>query len=576
MARKSRQSSQQASAAGILVPALDAIQEAKPVRYKVGIYARLSVYDLGRDNSDTMDNQIALLQQYVAQQTDLVLADVYIDNGWTGTNFTRPEFKRLLQDAQKGRINCIVVKDLSRFGRNYLESGYYIQKMFPLYHVRFISITDGFDSLTSDPDSMAISMKNIVNDYYSKDISRKVSSSLDIKRTQGTYSWGHPVYGYVRNKENPAQLEIDDEVAPYVHLMFQWAMDGMPLYRIADTLTQLQAPTYQRLANIRNNGHTKRKGSDTWSYSSVMQIVTNQVYAGDFVCNKSYFRKYDPANARWLPEDEWVIIPDTHTPYIDREDFFLLKDQILNHRKENAQRVKDKEALRARYPDKFQGLLFCGACNRHMGVRRDFRNGLYMAYQCVGYENQFHRGHERFTMEAQTLELAVLWQLNLQIKAAIDAETFLRRLSLQDTAKQLKTRRQADVNMLKSKAAKLKKRRSGAFEDLSAGLIDEGVYHIQMEKLAAELAAVTDMIKEAERRRDSVDEYFTLDNQWLRAFVETGAVNEMTPELIRHLIKRIDVCPDKRIRITFNYANWMEPLMDCVEEVKSQGGAPSK
>lgn len=200
-----------------------------------------------------------------------------------------------------------------------------------------------------------------------------------------------------------------------------------------------------------------------------------------------------------------------------------------------------------------------------------------MAYQCVGYENQFHHGHERFTMEAQTLELAVLWQLNLQIKAAIYAETILKRLSLQDTAKQLKTRRQADVNMLKSRAAKLKKRRSGAFEDLSAGLIDEDVYHIQMEKLAAELAAVTDMIKEAERRRDSIDEYFTLDNQWLRVFAGTGAVNEMTPELIRQLIKRIDVYPDKRIKITFNYKNWMEPLLACIEESKTieAGKAPA-
>lgn len=569
MARKSRQPLQQASAAGTLVPALATNKEERTSKYKTGIYARLSVYDLGRDNSDTMDNQIALLQQYVAQQTDLVLADVYIDNGWTGTNFTRPEFKRLLQDAEQGRINCIVVKDLSRFGRNYLESGYYIQKLFPLYHVRFISITDGFDSLTSDPDSMAISMKNIVNDYYSKDISRKVSSSLDLKRTQGTYSWGHPVYGYVRNKDNPAQLEIDDEVSPYVHLMFQWAMDGMPLHRIADILTQLHVPTYQRLVNIRNNGHTKRKGSDTWSMASVMQIVTNQVYAGDFVYNKSYFRKYDPTNARWLPEDEWVIIPDTHMPYIDREDFFFLKEQISNRRKENARRVKGKEALRAKFPDKFQGLLFCGACNRHLGVRRDFRNGLYMAYHCAGLENQFHHGHERFTMESQTLELAVLWQLNLQAKTAINTEEFLKRLSLQDMAKQLKVRRQAEVNMLKSKAAKFKKRRSVAFEDLSEGLIDEDVYHIQMEKLASELAVVTDMIKEAERRRDSVDEYFTLDNEWLRAFVETGAVNELTPELIHQLIKRIDVYPDKRIKITFNYTDWMNPLLDCIEESKT-------
>ena len=291
-----------------------------PGRYKTAIYTRLSVYDLGRDNSDTMENQIELLQYFVSQQADLSLTDIYIDNGWTGTNFTRPEFQRLLKDVKQGRINCIVVKDLSRFGRNYLETGYYLQKQFPLYNLRFISVNDGYDSLTADPDSLAISMKNIVNDYYSKDISRKVSSSLDLKRAQGVHSWGHAPYGYIRSQENPAILKIDTEVAPYVSLIFQWAMDGIPLQRIAEHLTSLQAPTYQRLVHTRRNGHTRRTGSETWSATSVKQIVLNQTYVGDFVFRKSYFRKYDSSNGHWIPEEEWSIIPDTHPPYIDRDD----------------------------------------------------------------------------------------------------------------------------------------------------------------------------------------------------------------------------------------------------------------
>lgn len=569
MARKSRQVAQQSILRCEASPPPVVSKAILPVKYKVGIYTRLSVYDLGREKGDTMENQVELLQYFISQQSDLSLADIYIDNGWTGTNFTRPEFQRLLEDAKVGRINCIVVKDLSRFGRNYLETGFYLQKLFPLYNLRFISVNDGYDSLTADPDSLAISMKNIVNDYYSKDISRKVSSSLDLKRSQGVHSWGHAAYGYVRNPENPAILEIDTEVAPYVSLIFQWAMDGMPLGSIANHLTQIHAPTYQRLIHARRNGHTRRTGSDVWNTTSIKQMLLNQTYTGDFVYQKSYFRKYDPSNGHWIPEDEWSIIPDNHPAYIDRDDFFRLKDQIISLQQERSQSIQNKQSIREQMPNQFQGLIFCGECQRQMSFRRSIKPSVYTAYHCAGRGNQFRQPHPRFTMNAEMLENAVLMQIYLQIKSAIDIDAFLQKISMQDVTKQLKTHRQAEINALKAKAAGLRKSRSRTFEDFSDALIDEEVYRIQMDKLAAKLDAITKQIAAAEARRDEVDQYFTTDNTWLRAFVETGAVNELTPELIHQLIKRIDVYPDKRIKITFNYTDWMNPLLDCIEESKT-------
>lgn len=171
-------------------------------------------------------------------------------------------------------------------------------------------------------------------------------------------------------------------------------------------------------------------------------------------------------------------------------------------------------------------------------------------------------------MNADTLKIVVLWQLNLQIKCAIDIDDMLHRLSLEDTAKQLKARRQAELNMLKGKLADIKKSRSKTFEDFSEALIDEDVYRMKMDKLASELDTARDLITIAEKRLNSVDTYFTIDNKWLRTFVETGALNEMTPELIKQLIDRIDIYSDKRIQITFSYSNWMEPLLDCYEEAQ--------
>lgn len=570
MARKSRQAQQQASALGTsntvakMVPA-----NSTPV-YKAGIYARLSVYDLARDRSDTMENQIALLENYVEQQPDIVLADLYIDNGRTGTTFNRPEFLRLMDDVKSGKITCIIVKDLSRFGRNYLETGYYLQKVFPQYNLRFIAVNDQYDSLTADPDSLAISMKNIINDYYSKDISRKVSSSFDLKKSQGVYSWGHPPYGYVRNKENPTQLEFDTEVEPYVHLMFRWALDGVPIHRIAKNLTEMQAPTYQRLAHIRSNGHTKRKGSDEWAHRTVMQILMNQTYAGDFVGNKSYDRKYDKANARFfIPEDEWMIIPNTHPAYIDREDYFRLKERMLSDRQERSQILKEMKTTPVNFENKFQGIIFCGECQRRISLRgqRDMKT-LYRAFYCKGKRDQFHKGHKPFSIDVDTMELTVLWQLNLQIKYALDADAFLKRFSLEEASSRLKARRQAEVNMLRAKAADIKKRRSQTFEDFSNALIDEDVYRIQMDKLGREQDLVAVQIEQAKKRRDSVDTYFTVDNKWLRKFVETGGQNELNKELVHNLIERIDIYHDKRIKITYNFSDWMEPFIDCIEELK--------
>lgn len=450
------------------------------------------------------------------------------------------------------------------------RSGSYLQKQFPLYNLRFISVNDGYDSLTADPDSLAISMKNIVNDYYSKDISRKVSSSLDLKRAQGVHSWGHAPYGYIRSQENPAILKIDTEVAPYVSLIFQWAMDGIPLQRIAEHLTSLQAPTYQRLVHTRRKGHTRRTGSETWSASSVKQIVLNQTYAGDFVFRKSYFRKYDSSNGHWIPEEEWSIIPDTHPPYIDRDDYFQLKEQIQTLQKERSQMISENQKMREEMPDLFKGIIFCGECQRRLAIRRSVNPTVYKAYHCTGTGNQFRAPHNGFTINAVILEDAVLQQINLQIQRAIDIESFLKRMSMQDVAKQLKMQRQAEIGVLRAKAADLKKRRSKAFEDLSDAMIDKEVYRAQMDKPSVKLDTVTKEIAVAEKRRDEVDLYFSIDNKWLRTFVETGAQNEMTSELIHQLIQRIDVYSDKRIQITFNYANWMNPLLECVEALKQR------
>lgn len=573
MARKSRQKQQAAILSGTTFQEPERTLSTVTTKYKTGLYSRLSVYNQGRDEGESIENQVKLLQDYVAEHHDLTLTDVYVDNGRTGTNFHRPEFDRLISDVKSGKINCVVVKDLSRFGRNYLETGYYLQKVFPYYQLRFISVNDAYDSLTADPDSIMVAMKNIVNDYYSKDVSRKVSASFDQKKSDGAYVWGHPVYGYIRDKENPVQLLIDHDVAHYVHLMFRWALDGVMVTRIAEYLTLMHAPTYFSLAHQRSGGRTKSKGSTFWTPSVVRQILTSQRYAGDFVGNKSYFRKYDMANAQFcLPEEEWVIIPDQHPAYVSHEDFDQLQKMLNAKRKTISEQQAKGDNHPHRPADVYKGLLFCGLCGKSMTFRWNYQNSAYLSYSCKGSRPSYAATHRVFTMEKGMLETVLFWQIKRQIQLAIDTEAFLKRLSLVDAAERLKAKRQAELQLLHSRIADLSARKLKAFEDLNNGLIDTETYHAMINKIAAGIAAAEAQVPIAIQKRDEIDTYFTMDNKWLTAFLSTGEMPSLSPDLVKKLVKRIDIYPDSRMRITFSFANWMEKLQDYIKELKESEG----
>lgn len=569
MARKSRQEQQIAHIThGGAYRCLAVSEEMPKTKYQTAIYARLSVCDLDRDNSDTMESQIDALKTYVSQQSDMTLAGIYVDNGWSGTNFDRPDFQRMLGDVRAERINCIVVKDFSRLGRNYVETGHYLQDFFPLYHLRFISVNDHYDSLTSDPGSMAIAMKNIVDDYYSKDLSRKVSASLDVKRKEGIHNWGHPPYGYVRAPDNPAFWIIDTEVAPYVEMMFDWALDGMTYTGIARKLTELGAPTYQRLICTRRKGKTRKSGSDSWAASSVRFMLTNRAYTGDFVYNKSFSRIYDPGKHRDIPESEWIVVPNSHYAYVSHEDFGRINAMMDARKNKYLQSKESRAALRNAHPDKYQGLVYCGICQTRMRVRWDFGQSIYMAYSCPGKANQSHPGHEITTMNAKLLDEIVSQQIDLQIKLAVDVQSFLQRPSIRDETNRLRRQHRTIIQQLNNRLNQIREARSLAYEDLVDGVISAELYQQQIKRLTTEQNSINVEIQKEEKHLEYIDNCFNLENPWLQAFAKTGTMEEKDSMMIRQFIRRIDIYPDKTINIVFNYADFMLPLLSYIEECK--------
>ena len=572
MARKSRRSDIASKIgkkenSGIAAPS-------KKQKLQTGIYGRLSIKDLGQEDGDTMETQIALLRDYVLQHPDLELREVYIDNGWTGTNFQRPEFSHLLEDIQSGKINCIVVKDLSRLGRNYLEAGYYLQHVFPSLQVRFIAIFDGYDSATGDPESMVIAMKNIVNDYYSKDISRKISAVIDMKRSQGPHYMGAPPYGYQMSTRGKKRYVIDKQAAPYLHLMFKWALEGVPPHEIASYLNEMNAPTpsqhYYQLHPDREK--SSRYRDCTWKGYSVRSILLNQTYAGDFVCRKSYFRKYDPGNSGFIPEEDWMIYPDTHEAYISHEDYARLKKQLLSDMKRRKDRRKRRQRQIRNQDNPLRGIVYCGECGRRMRLVKKGESRCDWYFSCSGKEDYAHIGHQPYSAEYGELETQVLYNLQMQLKTAIDADNFLHSHSLEDAQPRLKASRNASLQMLYSRQAALASQKKQALEDLASKILDKETYQMRTAKLEQEAKWLSGDIERAKKRVAEIDTYLTPDNEWLKSFLSANISPDLDSRAVHQLINHIEVWHNSQILIVFNYADCMEKFLRCLKELREIGG----
>lgn len=299
MARKSRKNLPQPEQATVSVQFPELDEEKIPT----AIYGRLSVED--DEDNESMETQIALVQDFINRSSELNYVDTYFDNGFTGTNFKRPAFTRLMNDVRQKKIKCIVVKDLSRFGRNYLEAGYYIETVFPFLGVRLIAVTDHFDSTRKeDMESLALPIRNMVNTMYAKDISKKVWTSLQRKKEAGYAVGSDAPFGYIRNPVTKRN-EIDPETAFYVQLIFQWVLMGVAIFEIARRLTLLKVPTPREWHRKIVEGKevvTYKK----WGETSVRHMLANQTYVGDTINNKSTQRFFAGQDKRDLSKEQWI------------------------------------------------------------------------------------------------------------------------------------------------------------------------------------------------------------------------------------------------------------------------------
>ena len=567
MARKSRKTA----------PAVEPVVEAAPLQiFPTAIYARLSVENSGKsENVDVIANQIEICKSYIADRPYLSLVDTYIDNGHTGTVFDRPEFNRLMNDIKSGRIKCLVVRDLSRFGRDYIETGTYLERIFPQIGLRFIAIKENYDNFDTDGsnESLMIPLQNMINALYSKDISRKVSTALKAQMEQGTFQKRNLPYGYRWNEEH-TNMVIDEETASYVRLIFQRKIEGCSMPMILDELDRLGAPNTE--LRKRQNGTRTGDGCSCkgWHKSTVYGILTNPHYVGDTVLGRSMVAIYKGIKSHNVKDkDEWIVFPNTHQAIISREDFQKVQD-IMNAASVARQtKMQKSEEIRATLINLFDGKIFCADCGKRMYFHRkkvDKRKdgGWYAFYECSTYVGRRYEHCTAHYIRQDRLERDVLAAIQLQVKAALDYDKLLDKLRGSEGEKNIRDKQNALITSLKLKLSGVSKKRTRLYEDFAEGILDEEEYTFAKKSYDEQFADLSRRLDEAVQRRSKFNEAMSVDNKWITLMKSVSTATQLSQELVDESVEMVKIHEDGAVELVMKYGDIYALTIQSIKEVQ--------
>lgn len=565
MARKSRKNIETTAAASVIENSY----------YKTAVYVRLSIENSGKDDDgDSIENQTSICKEYIAEHPDLKLYDIYEDNGKKGTHFDRPEFQRMMEDVKGGKVQCILVKDLSRFGRDYIEAGQYLEKIFPFLGVRFISITDGYDSLTSDDaeGALMIPLKNMMNDVYAKDISRKIITSFRARQEKGEYLPAFPPYGYVKSKTRAYRYEVDEIVAPYVRMIFEWKAAGVSHSEICRRLNDMGAVTPAKRKVELGIWHAEKYKHTIWHGRTIIDIMKNSTYTGELVYGRMPKSLYQGIKCHRAKPDEWRIIPDAHEAIVSRE----LYDKVQALFDERAKEMKDKmdkhAPLREQIVNHFKGKIYCGDCGKRMRFVKANQRHIPMDqahsyYVCGGYLDSGYRNCSRRMIRYSDVEAAVIAVIQGQVTAALDQEKLLKQMRGSMKEKSLIDKYVGQINYISQELKRVNGRREHLFESFTEGVLDEAEYRFAKQKYDDEAAELGKRLSEARAKRKQLDGVLTLDNKWLSAMREAEDKTEVDSELVKHLVKAVKIYEEKRVEVELNFGEQKKVMERIIGEM---------
>ena len=505
--------------------------------WKVGIYCRLSSDDGDNAESDSITNQKEIIEYFLKKEENIEIIDYYQDDGYSGTTFNRPDFKRMFNALVNGDINTIIVKDLSRFGRNYIEVGNYIEQIFPLYNTRFIAVNDNIDSF-KDPKSVnniIVPFKNLMNDEYARDISNKVRSVLMTKSLNGEWVGGTCPYGYKKNPDNIHQLIIDEEEAPVVRKIFKMALDGFGHIKIARFLNN-NGILCRKEVQRRKKYKLSMSSEDEeivyhWSTSTIGKMVTSEIYIGNLVWNRTGSISYKDHRQIYKPKSEWVIVEGTHEGIISVEDFNKIQETI----KERLSKKKRPEKLTI-----YKYKIKCADCGRSMCKMEDFRDGRTSSnFYCRNYKTTSSKcsPHKIKTSE---LDSMVIEAILMQIKSVLNIEKTINKIK-ENSKTTNKDEYEKQILKLNNDIDKIKRLKKVAYEDWKLERISKEEFINYSNDYEKSIENLNNEIKVYENKIESSLRDIKEDEYWIEHFRRNKKIKSLSREVIEELIDCIYV-----------------------------------
>lgn len=527
----------------------------KKVLFKAGLYARLSHEKEENIERGTIETQMELMKNYVKDHEDIVIEEEYYDASFTGTNFERPDFQRMLEDAKTGRINCIIVKDLSRLGRNYVEMGNYIERVFPFLNVRFIAVTDDFDSFRPGTDLM-MPLKNIVNEFYAKDISKKVSTAHRRKWTTDEYMCGFAPYGYLKSKTEKNRIVVDEATAGNVRLIYKLFLEGKGYTPIAKYLNEqgimsplmyLKSLGYQ--LNVKTNG--------VWTKTTVKSILTNQAYIGSAVHGKVVIEKYNNIPLHATDPSEWVIVENTHEPLVDKETFEKVQERV----KEISDAYFAKEFTKHPPNEKnlLKGKIVCGDCGK--GMRLSPRTTKSYVYFCGTFSDGINPACSRHKIDQEDVNKAVFAQISNHMRCCIDALRVIRELNARSSGMKKYDVYEKAITRQRRELEKVNRKFSELYGDYSEHLINESEYLTLKQQYLLKSEALKKEIDNLLVSQNLYSKNYKIDEDWENLINKYLKCRKLNKELADAFVDKVQVFEDGRISVNLVYDDCLEELL---------------
>jgi len=548
-------------------------------QYDTALYVRLSKEDGdaasgSKNESNSIANQKSLIMDYLQSRPEFRVVSIREDDGFSGTDFNRPAFQAMMEDVKKGVINCIIVKDLSRFGRNYIEVGRYLEKLFPMLGIRFIAVNDNYDSLEADTaHDIVVPFKNLINDSYCRDLSVKIRSHLAIKRKNGEFIGAFACYGYLKDENNRNQLVVDTYAGQVVKDIFRMKINGMSQYRIADALNEqgiLSPMEYKKYLGSHFESSFKVNPKAVWTAKAVTRILTNEVYTGVLVQGKQTTPNHKVKVRQEVDETDWIRVENAHESLIDR----VLFDIVQNLMGRDTRTSPNETQV---FP--LSGLVYCGDCGHPMvrKISRYTKKEKADTAQTYGYflcsEKCGKGGCSWHRISENDLMGAVLGAVNLHIQKVLDVQEALKQIENAPSRQLMIQKYQERLSMKEEERKKAERLKIGIYEDLKDGLLDKEEYQKLKAEFDSRIAEADTAVKELKRQITELEGSRSANAPWMIYFQQFGRLEQLTRWAAAIIINKILVYEDNRIKITFNFEadlNRIQEILSAAEEHKKE------